>query len=459
VAVDAGDMARPNVLLVIADQWRAQACGWSGNGDVLTPHFDGFARTAVEVHRAVSGVPVCTPARASLITGLRPDRHGLFVNDAALDPGLPTFGKQFAAAGYDTAWIGKWHVDGHGRYGVVPPERRQGFAYWRVCECTHDYFHSRYHGGPEERFWDGYDADAQTADLQAWLHRHDRSRPFLAVLSWGPPHNPYETAPAAWRERYDPARLAVPPTVRDGDAERVRRDLAGYYAHISALDAAFGRLDATLDALGLSEDTIVVVTSDHGDLIGCHGLWEKQGPWDEAIRIPFLIRGPGLPAGVRNGQMLDLIDLWPTLAGLAGLPAPAGVQGMDRSLHLRAGTVPPDDAALYASYHLFGTWSRDGAGDPLFAAREARGLRTARHTYVEDRDGAWLLYDNEADPWQQRNLVADPAYATLRQDLAAWLRRRLAEAEDDFVSGADLQARWRWPLLPNGNMPMPEWRG
>jgi arylsulfatase A-like enzyme len=303
-----------------------------------------------------------------------------------------------------------------------------------------------------------YDADAQTAAMQEWLRSRSPDRPFLGVLACGPPHNPYRSAPRAWQERFAPEHLALRGNVRPEDAARVRPDLAGYYAHIGALDAAFGRLDATLHAIGAAERTIVVFTSDHGDLLGSHGLWDKQGPWDEALRIPCLMRGPGLPGGARDGRLLDLVDLWPTLAGLAGLPAPGGLHGLDRSHHLRQGTSPADDAALYASYHVFGNWPRQ-ACDPAFAAREARGLRTARHTYVEDRAGAWLLYDDEDDPCQLRNLATEPAQAGLRRELAGRLRRLLADCGDDFVSGAELVHRFGWRLQANGNVAMAGWRG
>ena len=155
---------RPNILFVYGDQWRAQATGYAGNPDVRTPCLDAFAATAMNCRQATSGTPVCTPARASLLTGMYPHQHGLFLNDAPLNPALPSLGKTFAAAGYRTGWVGKWHVNGHGRYGYIPPERRQGFDHFVGLECTHDYHHSRYYAGnsDELRCWDGYDAFAQT---------------------------------------------------------------------------------------------------------------------------------------------------------------------------------------------------------------------------------------------------------------------------------------------------------
>ena len=447
--------ARPNVLLVLADQWRAQSCGWMGNSEVQTPHLDRFARESVNCRLAASGCPVCTPARASLLTGLRPDRHGLFLNDAPLNPELPSMGKQFATAGYDTAWIGKWHVDGHGRYAYIPPERRHGFAYFKALECTHDYNHSRYYDNndPTLRFWTGYDAIAQTDDCIRWLQSRRGDRPFLAVLSWGPPHSPFLTAPQSYRDRYDPAALTIPANVPPAEVSEVRKNLAGYYAHITALDDCFGRLMAVVP-----DNTIVLFTSDHGDLLGAHGLWDKQGPWDESLRIPFLLRAPGWPAGAVNDSLIDWLDVWPTLCGLAGLPQPSGIQGRDFSRHLLEGTVPTDNGLLYASYHNFGNWGPIARRHslPLFYAREARGLRTERFTYVEDLTGPWLLYDNEADPLQLRNLAGQHPQ---QKGLADRLHAKLRAEDDEFLSGMDYVRRWGYTVDESGTIPITNWEG
>jgi len=454
----------PNLLIVYADQWRAQACGYAGNRDVKTPHLDRFAAEALNCRLAVSGTPVCTPARASLLTGLYPHRHGLFLNDAPLNPGLPSLGKVFAAAGYRTAWVGKWHIDGHGRYAYIPPERRQGFQYFKALECTHDYNHSRYYADDDEtlRFWQGYDAFAQTDDLIRWME-DDANRPFCAALSWGPPHNPYQTAPERFRALYDPQALELPPNVPDFIKADARRNLAGYYAHCSALDHAFGRLMTALGRAGLSENTLVLFASDHGDFVGAHGLHDKQGPWDEAIRVPFLLRAPGrLNPGVSD-ILIDHPDILPTLCALAGLEAPAGIQGRDLSPHLRAGTTPPDDCALLAAYHTFGNWPNQPRCHPeipaLFHAREYRGLRTRQYTYLEDLRGPWLLYDNQADPHQLRNRIDDPGHRAQREALAAQLRRRREALGDEFLPGAEYVRRWNYQVDASGTIPITDWVG
>ena len=190
-------MKPPNIVFVFGDQWRAQATGYAGNPIVQTPNLDRLAQESINFYQAVSGCPVCSPYRASLLTGQVPLTHGVFVNDVYLGPNAPSIAQTFADNGYDTAYIGKWHVDGHGRSNPIPPERRQGFDYWQVLECTHNYNQSAYYAGDsdEKRTWEGYDAIAQTRDAQRYIREHDRDRPFLLMLSWGPPHAPYGTAP------------------------------------------------------------------------------------------------------------------------------------------------------------------------------------------------------------------------------------------------------------------------
>lgn len=142
-----------------------------------------------------------------MLTGQYPDQHGVFLNDGALSHNAYTFGEHFSAARYDTAYVDKWHVDGHGREAYIPRDRQHRFDYWRVLECTHNYNDSRYYADddPTPRTWEGYGEFAQTRDLIGYLRDRDASRPFCAFLSWGPPHNPYDTAPAKYRAMYDPA--------------------------------------------------------------------------------------------------------------------------------------------------------------------------------------------------------------------------------------------------------------
>lgn len=443
---------KPNVVIVFADQWRQQATGFAGDPNVQTPTLDALAGESLHFTHALSGCPVCSPYRASLLTGQRALTHGVFVNDVCLQPRGTTLAEAFAQDGYDTAYIGKWHLDGHGRSAPIPRQRRHGFDYWKVLECTHDYNHSAYHAGDatEPSIWNGYDAWAQTQDAVAYLRDHSGNRPFLLVLSWGPPHEPYATAPREVAERYDPDRLVLRANVPPDLAPQARQWLAGYYAHCTALDACLACLLKALAAHDLDQDTILLFTSDHGDMLGSQGQTKKQRPWDESIRVPFLLRWPAL-----NGRrprttdaLIDACDIMPTLLGLCGLPVPGSVQGRDLADHIAGGPAPADDAALILCPQPFGQWNAVQHG-----GREYRGLRTRRWTYVRDRQGPWLLYDNDRDPCQLYNLVDDANAREAREALDHRLKRTLADQNDDFLPGMDYIRSWGYTVDATGTVP------
>ncbi|HSW45083.1 MAG TPA: sulfatase [Phycisphaerae bacterium] len=449
--VDAGESRRdrPNVVVLLADQWRAQALGYAGDVNARTPQLDRLATRGVVLTTAVSTCPVCSPYRASLMTGRYPVRHGVFVNDVCLNREAVSLAQAFAGAGYRTAYIGKWHLDGHGRSSFVPPERRQGFEFWRGCECTHDYNHSLYYADTDEkRYWKGYDAEAQTIEAQAYIKAH-RQEPFLLVLSWGPPHNPYETAPERFKKLSSPEEIRLRPNVPPDSRDAARRDLAGYYAHCTALDEYAGRIARTLDECGLADDTILVFTSDHGDMLGSHGEIRKQRPWDESILVPFLVRWPGGlgTAARRLSAPFNTPEIMPTLLGLCGITVPATAQGEDRSAWLRGKQPDQDRAALISCVSPFGEWTRKNGG------REYRGLRTTRYTYVHSLDGPWLLYDNQEDPYQQHNQIGHPKYAAIRAELDSLLKTQLEHCGDEFLAGPEYLEKWGYKTDASGTVP------
>jgi arylsulfatase A-like enzyme len=483
-------MKQPNVIFVFGDQWRAQATGYAGDPNVKTPNLDSLASESINFTHAVAGCPVCSPYRASLITGQFPLTHGVFVNDVYLKHDAVSMADAYATAGYDTAYIGKWHLDGHGRSNYIPPERRQGFDYWKVLECTHDYNHSPYYAGNsgQKLYWDGYDAIAQTRDAQNYIREHDDKKPFMLVLSWGPPHNPYETAPEKYRAMYNPESIRLRPNVPAAMAEKARKDLAGYYAHCTALDACVGDLLQTIREKGIEDDTIFVFTSDHGDMLGSQGEQRKQRPWDESIRAPFLLRYPAVFG--RQPKQLDALidapDILPTLLGLCGLPIPETVEGLDFSNYIRGGENPSDGIAVIMCLHPFGEWARrqaihednphapttplphppyqrgpggcvirgnKGEAKQSKHGREYRGLRTRRYTYVRTLEGPWLLYDNNEDPYQLNNLIDNPKYSQLQQDLDAWLQRKLDAMGDEFLPGMDYIRKWNYTVNGTGTVP------
>jgi len=445
---------KPNVVFVFGDQWRQQATGYAGDPNIQTPHLDALARESVNFTHALAGCPVCSPYRASMLTGQRPLTHGVFVNDVYLQPRATSIAQAFSRSGYDTAYIGKWHVDGHGRSNSIPPERRLGFDYWKVLECTHDYNHSPYYAGNSDRklYWDGYDAIAQTRDAEAYIRSHAKGIPFLLILSWGPPHAPYGTAPEAYRRLYDADTIKLRPNVPDALAPQAREWLAGYYAHCSALDACLGNLVTTLRECGIENETILVFTSDHGDMLGSQGHTKKQRPWDESLRVPFLLRYPSLPNWHprETDALIDAPDIMPTLLGLCGIPIPDTVEGLDFSSHIAGDDDedPSDGTALIMCPHPFGQWNA-----LHHEGREYRGLHTKRYTYVRDRRGPWLLYDNETDPYQMRNLVRDPGTSPIRDELDEALQKKLDSHGDEFLRGTDYIEEWGYAVDETGTVP------
>ena len=444
---------KPNVIFVFGDQWRRQATGYAGDPNVKTPNLDALVRESINFTHAVSGCPVCSPYRASMLTGQRPLTHGVFVNDVCLQPRATSIAQAFSTAGYDTAYIGKWHVDGHGRSNYIPPERRLGFDYWKVLECTHAYNHSAYYAGDSDQklHWNGYDAIAQTRDAQDYIRKRNRNRPFFLTVSWGPPHNPYESAPEEFRKLYNPDTLALRPNVPQECAQEARQWLAGYYAHCSALDACVGDLLTTLRESGIETETIFVFTSDHGDMLGSQGETRKQRPWDEAIRVPFLLRYPGLPdwRPRETDALIDAQDIMPTLLGLCGISIPDTVEGISFSRHIMGGKDPSDGAALITCPHPFGEWSamRHHGG------REYRGLRTKRYTYVRDLQGPWLLYDNEEDPYQLRNIIHDVKLSAICDELDHRLQKKLEDTGDQFLPGSQYINKWTYKVDTTGTVP------
>jgi arylsulfatase A-like enzyme len=440
---------KPNVVLVFGDQWRASEHGYAGNREVQTPHLDALARESVDCSHCVATMPVCSPWRASLLTGQFPLTHGLFLNDLRLSDRSPKLGQCFADAGYDTAWIGKWHVDGSGRDAPIPPDRRCGFEHWRVLECTHNYLRSAFYADNDTvpRIWPGYDADSQTADAVRWIEgRRNTSKPFLAVLAWGPPHDPYRDCPPDLLAAYDAHPPTPRPNVPDSQRERHRRDGAGYYAHIAALDRCAGRLIQALKNTGEWDNTVFVYTSDHGEMLGSHGLWKKQKPWDESIRVPLLVRAPGVRARQLDAPV-ETPDLMPTLLGLAGLDVPDSAEGRNLAPVLH-GKRPPDRdrAALILCPAPFGEWAAANGG------RAYRGVRTRRHTFVRDLQGDWLLYDNHDDPSQMRNRAGDASQRHVRNALDEQLRERLRSTGDDFATPSTLVHRCGYRVDRNGTV-------
>ena len=443
---------KPNIVYVIVDQWRAQAGGYAGDPNAYTPNIDRLAGTSLNVRNAVSGMPVCTPHRASLMTGQYPLTNGVFMNDVLLDTNAITLGKMFALNGYDTGFIGKWHIDGHGRRSYIPVTRHQGFQYWKALECTHNYNHSEYYIGndPERKVWDGYDVTEESDDAITYIRkRANQDKPFVLFVSMGAPHDPYQTAPEKYRKMFENKKIVLRENVPADKREKAIETQRGYYAHMAAIDDNIGKLWQTLKDTGIEENTIFVFSADHGDLLGSHGWWNKQQPYEESIRVPFLMHYPAVfnQKGQTSDILLNTPDIMPTLLGLSGLTVPKSVEGINYAEVLKGKQKSGVTETLISCVQPFGQWSRRVGG------KEYRGIVTPRYTYTRDLNGPWLLFDNEKDPYQMDNLVGKPENKDLQASLDNRLNKVLHERNDEFLPGMEYVKKWGYVVDETETVP------
>lgn len=444
---------RPNVLWIVADQLRYAALSSSGDPNVPTPNVDRLVAEGVACTEAVSQYPVCTPFRASLFTGHFSPANGTERHGDFLPPDRRTIAHAFESAGYHTSYVGKWHLAPEtgasfvtpggwiGQSYWVHPAMRGGFREWHGFNVSNNYLETYIASGEQiapERL-PGHQTDALTDRTLEVLARRPAGEPWFHVLAYEAPHpgagghprSPGYPVPEAYEDLVDPAALELRDNVPDHQRDAARLQLAGYYRMIRHLDDNVGRVLAFLDERGLTETTLVVFLSDHGEMGGSHGLRHKHVPFDESVHVPLVWRLPGvLPAGGRYAAPICGVDVYPTTAGLCGVPPAASMAGLDHAAALAAAAAsavsraaPPRDAVP-----LQWETPRFAFGDHPY-----RGVRTARHTYTVGRDDAFcLLFDRVADPFELRNLFADPAAQGVRRALHARLEALLREHEGDL---------------------------
>jgi len=417
--------ARPNLVFVFSDQQSWDMLGSYGNPDIQTPSLDRLALAGVRFNHCISNSPVCTPYRGMLFSGQHPLNQGAIQNDLQMLPGNGTyFAEVLRDAGYRTGYYGKWHLYGGDRERGVPPGPcRYGFDdEFLVNNCTlsFDAAHAFYwdQDGRTKQLYNAWEPDGQTRQAMDFVDRR-AGQPFALFLSWHPPHNwsgGHEgySAPEDLLKLYDPGALRLRSTVPD--TPQVRRAYQGHMALISGIDRAFGRLMEKLEERGLADNTIVVFTSDHGDMLQSYGWAPNHKGRAESIscRVPLLVRWPARLKPGTSDLLVGTLDLMPTLLGLMGLPVPATCQGRDTSGAILAGR--DDGVEALPLFYLPLNW---------------RGVYTRRHTYsvaLHDpaeapvpggRETFDVLYDRQADPGETRNLFNDPDSAGLRGKLHA----------------------------------------
>lgn len=441
---------RPNVIWVFGDQHREQAMSCAGDPNVNTPNLDRMATEGVRL-RGIGGSPLCCPYRGCLMTS-RYAHNTVPVNDTRLDPELPTVATAFNAAGYHTAWIGKWHLDGFeestGRRDVhyVPRDRRGGFKTWIGYENNNSQWDCHVHGHrdadelPFERLPD-YETDSLTDlfidHLRQQKNRQDQAgddqeEPFFAALSVQPPHAPC-LAPDQWMQRHHPERIELRPNVPQIPhiRDHFRAELPGYYAMIENLDWNVGRIRDALKELDLDRDTYLIFFSDHGDMMGSHGLWRKCHPHEESIRVPMFITGcqPYWEhhgrQGVRN-VLVNHVDLAPTSLGLCGIDPPDWMLGKDLSGFYRKDRPQTDEPE--SVYLQMCQAPQDGS-----KSRAWRGIVTRDGWKLATfEDHPWLLFNLNEDPYEQMNRAFRADNRAKRLELLAQLRQWAEKVDDPF---------------------------
>jgi arylsulfatase A-like enzyme len=426
---------RPNILFVFGDQHRAITTGCYGNREIRTPTIDRLAQEGMRATTAISNAPLCGPYRASLMTGMYAFKCGMPTNFQTFRPPVPCLGEVFKRAGYATGYVGKQHlyfptgnreVDGRPEANseFVPPEFRCGFDYWRGINEGHDFHDWHYYNqdDPAPVHCTRYQPEMQVDQALDFIREQSgRDKEWCLFVSWTPPHPPF-IPPAGYAEKYPSP--AFPANVPQGKPlDYARKSGPKYYGLIDSLDEALGRLLQGLAKIGAAEETIVVYTADHGEMLAAHGyMGHKRWPYDESLRVPFVMRWPGrIQAGRLIQKPLSAIDIYPTLLELAGIPLPQAVDGKSAASAILTGDESDREQFAFCQMHYsYVPW-------PGW-----RALRSNRYLYARIVDGPWLLFDHQTDPLEQNNVVNDRGYRPLREELDALLLQRMAENGDSW---------------------------
>jgi len=441
---------RPNILVVLVDDLAAGVVGQGSRFPFLeTPHLDQLEREGASFPESFVPTSVCSPSRASLLTGTYPHTHGVLINDVK-DLGLepPNFPSLLKRAGYETGFVGKWHMDN------ARSDPRLDFDTWLSFKGQGVYENPVLNENGREYHASGYVTDLLSDYAARWLQR-PREQPFCLNVSHKAVHVPFEAAarhrfafagahlpePAnfgetfadkpAWQRRYklcglspdawdacDPADIpaALPPEPWNPQDH----DLLTYLRTLLAVDEGMGLLLEALKSVGQLENTLVVFTSDNGFLLGAHRLFDKRVMYEESLRVPLLMRLPGrITAGSKPVGMVSSLDLAPTILELAGVDVPKTVQGCSLWPLLEDEQTPWRESLLYEYFQEY------GPGVPTIL-----GVRTERWKYVTYPDlpeDISELYDLRADPGELHNLIGVPQYAKVVEMMQGRLEGQLAQ--------------------------------
>lgn len=453
---------RPNLVFVFPDQWRGQALGFRGEDPVVTPNLDEFAKESLSLPQTVANYPLCSPYRGMLMTGMYSHANKVTGNCRAdraqynveLQESDVCWSDVLNEQGYSLGYIGKWHLDAPREPFVehnpkwnawCPPERRHGFDYWYSYGTYDDHNRPMYWetnaGRDEYHFVDEWSPEHEANKAIEYIENADGTRrtpesPFALVVSMNPPHPPYHLYPEKYRDAYEGKSLEdllVRPNVSSENA-KAKKSTLDYFSMITGVDEQFGRIVKAIDDAGLKEDTIIVFTSDHGDCVGTHGQTSKNNPFEESMRVPFLIRWPGKINAGSDELLLSTPDIYPTLLSLMGFGdhVPDSVHGSSHAAVLEGRGGERPDSQLYLKIP---------AESPELGTR---GLRTDRYKLVLDlgKDGSLQvsLFDRESDPYELDN-VAESERALVSSLVETQLKPWLERTGDPWIAHlADFEA-------------------
>lgn len=466
VVAQAADKPKLNVLYIVSDDLN-NALGCYGHSHVKSPRIDELASRGVRFDRAYCQFPLCNPSRASFLTGLRPDQTGVLENGTQFRKNVPdvvTLPQLFQNNGYFVARVGKlYHYGVPTQIGtdglddppswqkVLNPRGRDKDDEPKIFSLTPGQFG----GTPSWLAAEGEDkeqTDAIGAEMTIKLLEENKDKPFFIACGFYRPHTPY-VAPKKYFELYpkDQVPLAKTPEGdlddiplpalqsrrRDMDERLEREAMQAYFASVTFMDQQVGRLLDALDRLKLADNTVVVFHSDHGYHLGEHGgLWQKQSLFEESARVPMIISAPGARgSGNETAAIAELIDLYPTLADLCGLKAPAGLPGTSLAPQLADPSQPGKGFALTQVRRGGGGAGKGKKAKGGAAGGKADGgpfpgysIRTNRFRYTEWDGGkkGVELYDHESDPHEYTNLASDPKYADIVKQHQQKLRELVA---------------------------------
>lgn len=415
-------VASRNIVFILIDDMRHDSMSNAGHPFLKTPALDALAAGGVKFRNSFVTTSLCSPSRATILTGLYAHRHQILDNSTRLDPALPIFPALLRRAGYRTAFVGKWHMGGSSA------EPRPGFDHWASFRGQGKYFVNQFNIDGERRKVEGYVTDVITGLATDWVKKaaRDRSRPFMLYMSHKAVHGPFRPAPRH-RDAMDDVKIVPPASMADTPENyhrkprwvREQRDswhgvndmyfkgmsydafMRDFHGAMLAVDESVGRLVNTLKELDLLESTLIIFTSDNGFLHGEHGLIDKRCMYEESIRVPLLMSCPELfGAGVVLDHLVLNLDIAPTIIEAAGIPVPGSMQGKSfLRLPIQA-DEPWRQSFLYEYY-----WERSFPETPTVF-----GVRTDRYKYMEYH-GVWCtneLYDLQQDPREMRNLLSTP---------------------------------------------------